>query len=92
MVPALAIGLNLLSVGAAYGVMVLVFQHGGLQGLLGFTAMEGSPLAAAVPVRAAVRAQMDYHVFILSRIRELGSPASARGGDQDGIRGAARAS
>ncbi len=40
-IPALSIGLNLLSVGAAYGLMVLIFQDGHLQGLLGFTAYGG---------------------------------------------------
>jgi putative drug exporter of the RND superfamily len=71
-IPALTIGLNLLSVGAAYGLMVLVFQDGHLQGLLGFTAYGG--ITTWLPLFMFVLLfglSMDYHVFILSRIREL---------------------
>ena len=50
----MSIGLNLLSVGAAYGLMV-VFQDGHLEGPLGFTAYGGIGLAAAVHVRDPVR-------------------------------------
>jgi RND superfamily putative drug exporter len=66
-----AIVLNLLSVGAAYGVLVLIFQQGHLQSLLGFTAIGGVvnwlPLFLFVILFGL---SMDYHVFILSRIRE----------------------
>ena len=56
-IPIKAIVLNLLSVGAAYGVLVLVFQDGWGEHLLGFQSNGGrSPLAAAVPVRGPVRA------------------------------------
>jgi RND superfamily putative drug exporter len=71
-IPALSIGLNLLSVGAAYGLMVLIFQDGHLQGPLGFTAYGG--ITAWLPLFMFVLLfglSMDYHVFILSRIREL---------------------
>jgi len=71
-IPALSIGLNVLSVGAAYGLMVLIFQDGHLQGLLGFTAYGG--ITAWLPLFMFVLLfglSMDYHVFILSRIREL---------------------
>ena len=55
-IPLNAIVLNLLSVGAAYGVLVLVFQDGRLQSLLGFQSVGGDHLlAAAVPVRGPVR-------------------------------------
>jgi uncharacterized membrane protein YdfJ with MMPL/SSD domain len=55
-VPIKAIVLNLLSVGAAYGVLVLVFQDGHGEKLLGFQSVGGiAPLAAAVPVRDPVR-------------------------------------
>ena len=56
-IPIKAILLNLLSVGAAYGVLVLVFQHGVGQDLLGFDSTGGDHrVAAAVPVRGPVRA------------------------------------
>ena len=66
-----AIILNLLSVGAAYGVLVLIFQQGHLQSLLGFTSIGG--VTAWLPMFLFVvlfGLSMDYHVFILSRIRE----------------------
>jgi RND superfamily putative drug exporter len=66
-----AVVLNLLSVAAAYGVLVLVFQHGLAKGLLGFEYTEG--VMAWLPVFLFVilfGLSMDYHVFILSRIRE----------------------
>jgi uncharacterized membrane protein YdfJ with MMPL/SSD domain len=70
-VPIKAIVLNLLSVAASYGVMVLVFQHGWGKGLLGFT--ETGPITSWVPLFMFVvlfGLSMDYHVFILSRVRE----------------------
>ena len=71
-IPALSIGLNLLSVGAAYGLMVLIFQDGHLQGLLGFTAYGGiTPWLPLFMFVLLFGLSMDYHVFILSRIREL---------------------
>ena len=66
-----AIVLNLLSVAAAYGVLVLVFQHGYGKGLLGFSSTAG--VAPIVPMLLFVilfGLSMDYHVFIVSRIRE----------------------
>jgi uncharacterized membrane protein YdfJ with MMPL/SSD domain/pimeloyl-ACP methyl ester carboxylesterase len=66
-----AIVLNLLSVAAAYGVLVLVFQHGIGKGLLGFSSTAG--IAPVVPLLLFVilfGLSMDYHVFIISRIRE----------------------
>jgi len=71
-IPALSIGLNVLSVGAAYGLMVLVFQDGRLQGPLGFTAYGGiTPWLPLFMFVLLFGLSMDYHVFILSRIREL---------------------
>ena len=70
-IAAKAIVLNLLSVAAAYGVLVLVFQHGFGKDLLGFEYTEG--VMAWLPVFLFVilfGLSMDYHVFILSRIRE----------------------
>ncbi len=70
-VPIKAIVLNLLSVGAAYGILVLVFQHHWAQGLLGFrsngTIISWLPLFLFVILFGL---SMDYHVFILSRVRE----------------------
>jgi RND superfamily putative drug exporter len=66
-----AIAFNLLSVAAAYGVLVLVFQHGIGKGPLGFTSTAG--IAPVVPMLLFVilfGLSMDYHVFIISRIRE----------------------
>jgi uncharacterized membrane protein YdfJ with MMPL/SSD domain len=66
-----AIVLNLLSVAAAFGVLVLVFQHGWGKDLLGFDYTGG--VMAWLPVFLFVilfGLSMDYHVFILSRIRE----------------------
>jgi putative drug exporter of the RND superfamily len=71
-VPALTIGLNLLSVGAAYGVMTWVFQEGHLQGPLGFTAFGGiTPWMPLFMFALLFGLSMDYHVFVLSRIHEL---------------------
>ena len=72
--PALAaavIGLNLLSVGASFGILVEVFQHGVGQSLLGFTSdgaiVEWLPLFAFVLLFGL---SMDYTVLILERVRE----------------------
>jgi RND superfamily putative drug exporter len=63
--------MNLLSVGAAYGLLVLVFQHGVGVGLLGLQQVER--VEAWVPVflfSVLFALSMDYHVFLLSRIKE----------------------
>ncbi len=70
-VPLTAIALNLLSVAAAYGVLVLVFQHGWAQGVLGFHS--SAAIVSWLPLFLFVvlfGLSMDYHVFILSRVRE----------------------
>jgi uncharacterized membrane protein YdfJ with MMPL/SSD domain len=70
-IPIKAILLNLLSVGAAYGLLVLVFQKGLGESLLGFKSNGG--IEAWLPVFLFVilfGLSMDYHVFIISRIRE----------------------
>ena len=70
--PLVSIGLNLLSVGAAYGVITLIFQDGRFQGPLDFTSF--GAIVAWVPLFLFVflfGLSMDYHVFILSRIREI---------------------
>ena len=68
-IPIKAIVMNLLSVGAAYGLLVLVFQKSG--GILGFQHAES--IDAWIPLflfSILFGLSMDYHVFLLSRIRE----------------------
>jgi uncharacterized membrane protein YdfJ with MMPL/SSD domain len=70
-VAAKAVILNLLSVAAAYGVMVAVFQYGWGQSLFGF--QSNGAIAPWLPMFLFVilfGLSMDYHVFILSRVRE----------------------
>ena len=70
-VPLKAIVLNLLSVGAAYGVLTWVFQDGHLENVLGFQSVGG--ITSWLPLFLFVilfGLSMDYHVFIISRIRE----------------------
>ena len=70
-IPLKAIVLNLLSVAAAYGVLTLVFQHGWGKQLLGFEQTGG--IVSFLPIFLFVilfGLSMDYHVFILSRVRE----------------------
>ena len=70
-VAAKAIVLNCLSVAAAYGILVLVFQHGFGKGLLGFSSTAGvSPVIPLLLFVILFGLSMDYHVFIVSRIRE----------------------
>jgi RND superfamily putative drug exporter len=70
-IAAKAIVLNLLSVAAAYGVLVLVFQHGYGSDLLGFTPTGGiDPVVPLLLFVILFGLSMDYHVFLLSRIRE----------------------
>ena len=70
-VPIKAIMLNLLSVGAAYGLLVLVFQKGVGNELFGFRQVDA--IEAWLPLflfSVLFGLSMDYHVFLLSRIRE----------------------
>ena len=70
-IPIKAIVLNLLSVGAAYGVLVWIFQDGHLEKQLGFHS--NGAITSWLPLFLFVilfGLSMDYHVFILSRIRE----------------------
>jgi RND superfamily putative drug exporter len=67
-----AVALNLLSVGAAYGILVAVFQWGWLAGLFDF--QTNGAVVSWLPLFLFVvlfGLSMDYHVFILSRIKEL---------------------
>jgi len=67
----LTTALNLLSVGASFGVLTLVFQHSWADGLLGYESsgfvVDWIPLFCFVVL---VGLSMDYHVFVLSRVRE----------------------
>jgi putative drug exporter of the RND superfamily len=87
----ISVGLNLLSVAAAFGVVTLIFQDGYLAGPLGFTSF--GAIVSWVPLFIFVflfGISMDYHVFILSRIRELRARgASARDAVIGGIAGSA---
>jgi putative drug exporter of the RND superfamily len=69
--PALGVALNLLSVGAAYGLLILVFQHGVGAGLFGFQQVD--TIEAWLPLflfSVLFGLSMDYQVFLLSRIQE----------------------
>jgi RND superfamily putative drug exporter len=71
-IPIKAILLNLLSVGSAYGILVWIFQDGHLQGLLGFHS--NGAVVSWLPLflfTVLFGLSMDYHVFILSRVKEL---------------------
>ena len=70
-IPLKAVIMNLLSVGAAYGVMVAVFQWGWLGGIIGIG--QTGPIDPWIPVTMFTilfGLSMDYEVFLLSRIRE----------------------
>ena len=70
-IAATSIVLNLLSVGAAYGLVILVFRHGIGSGLLGFQRVDA--IEAWVPLflfSVLFGLSMDYQVFLLSRIKE----------------------
>jgi putative drug exporter of the RND superfamily len=70
-IAATSIALNLLSVGAAYGLVILVFRHGIGSGLLGFQRVDA--IEAWVPLflfSVLFGLSMDYQVFLLSRIKE----------------------
>jgi RND superfamily putative drug exporter len=70
-IPVKAIVMNLLSVGAAYGLVVLVFQHGVGADLLGFS--QSPTIGAFLPIflfAILFGLSMDYHVFLLSRVQE----------------------
>ena len=71
LVPLKAVVLNLLSIGAAYGVMVMVFQWGWAGGLIGLESTV--PIVSFIPMfmfAILFGLSMDYEVFLLSRVRE----------------------
>jgi RND superfamily putative drug exporter len=81
-IPLKAIALNLLGAGATFGAMVAAYQWGWGSTLLGFPQVEGiSPYMPVITFALLFGLSMDYHVFLLSRIKEgydaTGSTASA---------------
>ena len=71
LVPIKAALLNLLSIGAAYGVLVMVFQWGWGRGLIGLE--ESVPIVSFIPMfmfAVLFGLSMDYEVFLLSRVKE----------------------
>jgi len=71
LVPLKAAVLNLLSIGAAYGVLVMVFQWGWAAGLIGLESTV--PIVSFIPMfmfAVLFGLSMDYEVFLLSRVRE----------------------
>ena len=71
LLPLKAVLMNLLSIGAAYGVIVAVFQWGWLDGVLGFEKLGAVDTLTPPLVLAVVFGlSMDYEVFLLSRIKE----------------------
>jgi uncharacterized membrane protein YdfJ with MMPL/SSD domain len=71
-VPVTSILLNLLSVAASYGILVAVFQHGWGASLIGASPV--GPITSWLPLFLFVvlfGLSMDYHIFILSRVKEL---------------------
>jgi RND superfamily putative drug exporter len=70
-VPLKAVLMNVLSLGAAYGLLVWVFQDGHLASWIGFEPLEGiDPTIPLVMFAVVFGLSMDYEVFLLSRIRE----------------------
>jgi RND superfamily putative drug exporter len=70
-VPLKAVLMNVLSLGASYGILVWVFQEGHLASLLGFDALDGiDPTIPLVMFAVVFGLSMDYEVFLLSRIQE----------------------
>ncbi|MGB8022630.1 MAG: MMPL family transporter [Candidatus Nanopelagicales bacterium] len=72
LVPVKALLMNILSLGASFGILVLIFQDGHFEGLLGFAATGGIEAILPVIIFAfAFGLSMDYEVFLLSRIKEF---------------------
>nr|MBA3606167.1 MMPL family transporter [Acidimicrobiia bacterium] len=70
-IPLKAIALNLLGAGATFGAMVAAYQWGWGSALLGFPEVEGiSPYMPVITFALLFGLSMDYHVFLLSRIKE----------------------
>ncbi|MEV4469068.1 MMPL family transporter [Nonomuraea sp. NPDC049504] len=89
LVPLTAVAMAVVSLGATFGVLVLVFQDGWLSGALDTLTVGGlDPFALAVIFAFAFGLSIDYEVFLLGRIREhvdegLGTRAAVRAGVRD---------
>ncbi|HEX6887450.1 MAG TPA: MMPL family transporter [Candidatus Nanopelagicales bacterium] len=84
LIPIKALLMNLLSLGATFGILVLIFQDGRLEGLLGFSSAGGIESTLPVIIFAfAFGLSMDYEVFLLSRIKEF---HDAGHGNDDAVR------
>ena len=69
--PIKAVVMNMLSLGASFGVLVWIFQDGNLSGLLGFTSTGAIEATQPILILALVFGlSMDYEVFLMSRVRE----------------------
>jgi uncharacterized membrane protein YdfJ with MMPL/SSD domain len=91
LLPLKAVLMNLLSVAAAYGVLVMVFQYGWFDSLLGFDSL-GYVNAMTPPFLLAIvfGLSMDYEVFLLSRIRErFDATGDTKSSVADGLRASA---
>jgi len=90
--PLKAVLMNLLSVGAAYGVLVAVFQWGWLDGFMGFQSTgEIDTLTPPLVLAVVFGLSMDYEVFLLSRIRErFEATGDTRRAVAEGLAGSAR--
>ena len=87
LVPLKAAVLNVLSVGAAYGVVVAVFQWGWGASLIGVhETVPIMPLAPMLMFAILFGLSMDYEVFLLSRVREQYLRTATRAGDRRGRR------
>jgi RND superfamily putative drug exporter len=91
LVPVKAVIMNLLSIGAAYGIIVLVFQWGWLSDVIG---IGGAPIEPFIPMMLfaiVFGLSMDYEVFLLSRIKEeFDRTGDAKESVADGLAATAR--
>ena len=91
LVPVKAVVMNMLSIGAAYGVVVVIFQWGWFGSLIGIS---GGPVEPFIPIMMfaiVFGLSMDYEVFLLSRIREkYDHSGDAAGSVADGLASTAR--
>ncbi len=91
LVPFKAVIMNLLSIGSAYGVIVVIFQWGWLGGLIGVSAGPIEPFVPMMMFAIVFGLSMDYEVFLLSRIKEeYDSAGDPRDSVADGLAATAR--
>ncbi len=84
LVPIKALIINTISLGASFGVLVWVFQHGHLESLLQFSSNGGiDQTIPALALAFAFGLSMDYEVFLLSRIKETRDALAATGGAEN---------